>query len=269
VARAELPVAPPDAPPRWLRVTAALVVIGERRCLLSHVEDATEGRLAEQSVAELPMHDGLTGLPDRALLADRLALARDEDATTGLCTGLLRVDLHDFAHVNEVLGRDDGDAVLVAIARRLTGLVRADDTVARVGGVAFAVLARDLPDQGALEGLAGRLARGLAEPLDVGTARLRIGVAVAGDLVRAADSFATALLRAEQALTVVRRESRRAAEIDLRETDLRETDLRETDLRETDLRQSDQLGGDPHGVAGGRDAEVRGGERRETAQRPA
>jgi diguanylate cyclase (GGDEF)-like protein/PAS domain S-box-containing protein len=247
VARAELAVAPSDAAPRWLQVTAALVVLGERRLLLSHVEDTTERRPAEQGIARLPLRDGLTGLVDRAFLADRLAAV--SAASDAVATGLLRLDLQDFAHVNDVLGRDDGDAVLVAVAQRLTGLVRAEDTVARLDGVSFAVLAGDLPDAGALAGLARRLRRELAEPLDVAAARLRIAVAVGGDLLRPGDCLAAALLRAEQAVLADRREHRRTAEVDVREADLRETDQRETGVPD--------------------EPEVRGGELRETDQRPA
>jgi diguanylate cyclase (GGDEF)-like protein len=296
VARAELPIAPPDAPPRWLRVTTALVVVGDRRCLLSHLEDTTAQRLAEQGLARLPLRDALTGLADRALLGDRVSAALAGAAAGrhgGQHSALLRLELHDFTHVNEVLGRDGGDAVLVAIARRLAGLVRADDTVARVVGVGFAVLAADLSDEEALAGLARRLERALTEPLDVAAARLRIAVSVGGDLIRAGDSVATVFLRAEQAVIAARRDGRRDAEIDVRETDLRGTDLRGTDLRGTDLLGTDPRGTDPRGTdprgtdlrgtdargtdrcpsdpdgRSGGDSEARGNELRETDQRPA
>ena len=233
VAQAELAVAPPDGRPRWLRATTALIVLGQRRYLLSHVEDTTGDRLAEPA-----------GLPTGVLLGDRLAAALARDTATGLHTGMLTVGIDDVRCVADLLGVGV-DAVLAAVSGRLAGLLRAGDTVGHLDGQVLAVIAPDLPDEVALGQLVQRIDAGLADPLDVGRFRRRVTATVGAALARPGDTVATALQRADRVMADVRR-TRRTEPIDVRETDLRETDLRQTDLRETDLRGADGHDGDGH-----------------------
>ena len=100
-------------------------------------------RLDEEqaSLAHQALHDQLTGLPNRALLTDRLgqAAASLERSETGAM--LLYLDLDNFKAVNDRFGHAAGDCLLVAVADRLQELVRPSDTVARLGGDEFVVLA--------------------------------------------------------------------------------------------------------------------------------
>ena len=91
------------------------------------------------------LHDGLTGLPNRALLADRLGQALRVDARLGTSTGVLLLDLDRFKQINDTFGHHRGDEVLTQVGPRLAGVVRDVDTVARLAGDEFVIL---LPDVG-------------------------------------------------------------------------------------------------------------------------
>ena len=91
-------------------------------------------------------HDPLTGLPNRMLLYDRLSQARARAERNGTQLAVLFMDLDGFKPINDILGHDAGDAALIEVARRLSGIVRAADTLARVGGDEFVILVDDLRD---------------------------------------------------------------------------------------------------------------------------
>ena len=111
---------------------------------VAHVQDITDLRAARELLVHQSLHDPLTGLPNRTLLTDRLtqALAKDARQATGFA--VLFVDLDGFKEVNDTLGHDAGDALLVEIASRIRDCVRPGDTVARLGGDEFIVLAEGL-----------------------------------------------------------------------------------------------------------------------------
>jgi diguanylate cyclase (GGDEF)-like protein len=109
----------------------------------------------------LARHDPLTGLPNRALFADRLRMAARPDATAAPVTVLL-VDLDGFRQVNELHGQQVGDELLVAAAERISGCLRGDDVVARLGGDEFAVLLRCAVGQA--HDVADRVVEQLARP---------------------------------------------------------------------------------------------------------
>ena len=106
----------------------------------------------------MALHDNLTGLPNRALVIDRLhhALARLADRPT--MVAVLFIDLDRFKIVNDGLGHDTGDELLVEVGKRLTETVRRQDTVARLGGDEFVVVCEDLADEHVAEDLAARAA---------------------------------------------------------------------------------------------------------------
>ncbi len=103
-------------------------------------QDVTERRQAEQAIRWQAYHDALTCLPNRALLRDRLEQVLAMSERSGEIAALLFLDLDGFKHVNDTLGHAAGDRLLQSIAVRLTGCLRAQDTVARQGGDEFVVL---------------------------------------------------------------------------------------------------------------------------------
>ncbi|HUZ01214.1 MAG TPA: PAS domain S-box protein [Thermomicrobiaceae bacterium] len=119
--------------------------------------DISERKALEEQLAHQAFHDPLTGLPNRALLVDRLAHALERLARHPASLALLFLDLDNFKVINDSLGHEVGDALLVAVADRLGGCVRAGDTAARFGGDEFAVLLEDLPGLEPAEAAAERI----------------------------------------------------------------------------------------------------------------
>jgi diguanylate cyclase (GGDEF)-like protein len=120
---------------------------------------------ASRRLRHQALHDGLTGLPNRSLLYSRLrrAIASAGRGANGLAA-LMLIDLDRFKEVNDTLGHDHGDELLVEVAARLRGALRRGDTLARLGGDEFAVLLPDLPERAAVAELAGRLQDALGRP---------------------------------------------------------------------------------------------------------
>jgi diguanylate cyclase (GGDEF)-like protein/PAS domain S-box-containing protein len=106
--------------------------------------DVTELKRAEDTIRHMAFHDPLTGLANRRLLLDRLQQALVASERHQKIAALLFLDLDRFKELNDQMGHDAGDAVLVQVAQRLKSCVRAVDTVARIGGDEFVVLLLDL-----------------------------------------------------------------------------------------------------------------------------
>ncbi|MGE3376541.1 MAG: putative bifunctional diguanylate cyclase/phosphodiesterase [Vicinamibacteria bacterium] len=125
-------------------VSAERVQFLGQPALLVILNDITERKRYEERIAYLATHDGLTGLGNRRLVEDRIALAITHSRRSGRQTALVFVDLDRFKVVNDGYGRTHGDELLRVAARRLTQAVRADDAVVRLYGDEFVVLLADL-----------------------------------------------------------------------------------------------------------------------------
>ncbi|HTB45916.1 MAG TPA: EAL domain-containing protein [Acetobacteraceae bacterium] len=140
--------------------------------------DVTEQRLADARVRYLAHHDTLTGMANRVQMRQRIPEFLDSNSGPQLLTAFMMIDLDGFKGVNDTLGHDVGDELLVEVAHRLQGLVRDVDFVARMGGDEFVLLLPGLRDPEAAMPLAQRVLQRLAEPAQVGDHRLRVGASI-------------------------------------------------------------------------------------------
>ena len=165
----------------WVLVSTSRVpeVPGHPAHLIMHIQDISDRKALEAELTHRALHDPLTGLPNRALLMDRLehALGRSRRSSNPTCVFFL--DLNEFKTVNDTHGHGAGDAVLQQLARRLSAILRPGDTAARLGGDEFVVLCEDTDSEQA-EVVAGRLRDAAAEPftLDGHTVLLTAAVGV-------------------------------------------------------------------------------------------
>jgi diguanylate cyclase (GGDEF)-like protein len=139
--------------------------------------DVTEQRRTQALIAHMAHHDTLTNLPNRALFADRLQTAIALVKRAGLIA-VHYLDIDRFKPVNDELGHEAGDALLVAIAGRLRHTLRENDTVARLGGDEFAVVQTGIREQNDASVLASRLVREVARPFDILGNDIRVGASI-------------------------------------------------------------------------------------------
>jgi diguanylate cyclase (GGDEF)-like protein len=158
-------------------------------------------RLVRERTGELrhqALHDALTGLPNRALIMDRVEQLLVRNRRYGTTGAALFIDLDDFKNVNDTLGHGVGDRLLVAVATRLESTLRDADTIGRMGGDEFVVLIDGASLEVAPELVAERLLQVMRQPFELDgaamplTVNISIGIAMgdrtsAGDLLRDAD----------------------------------------------------------------------------------
>ena len=131
------------------------------------ISDITERKEFERQLRHQALHDALTGLPNRALLMDRLAHALARCRRESCITAVLFIDLDRFKAVNDNFGHDAGDQLLLAVASRLPDVVRPGDTVARLGGDEFVVLCEGLSNRRDAVDIAERVVTAIQRPVAI------------------------------------------------------------------------------------------------------
>jgi len=157
-----------DGEPVWVNVAVSRMVASDAEVnLMIVVEDISRRKQYEHELRHMASHDVLTGLANRSLLMDRLdqALALAHRAQHQVA--ILFIDLDRFKTINDSLGHEAGDHVIVEAGRRLAGIVREGDTVARLGGDEFVVLMPDILDGSAAAVLSAKLLEALLLPMNV------------------------------------------------------------------------------------------------------
>jgi diguanylate cyclase (GGDEF)-like protein len=213
----------PSLRERGIRATAAAAIRGRSGAFgVIGVHSATVGAFSGeegqwlQSIADLlasaldrerseavmrhqSLHDALTGLPNRALLFDRVEHAFGRAERFGFGVAILLLDLDGFKTVNDSLGHHAGDELLMAVGSRLTDVVRTSDTVARLGGDEFVVLAEVESDEEAFE-IAERIAQVWEQPFAVASGEVFCSASVGIAVGREAQAPAKMLREADAAM---------------------------------------------------------------------
>jgi diguanylate cyclase (GGDEF)-like protein/PAS domain S-box-containing protein len=141
------------------------------------------------------LHDPLTHLPNRLLLMDRARQALARLHRSHGVAAMLFIDLDKFKAVNDNLGHDVGDRLLIAVSERLAELMRDSDTVARLGGDEFVILAEDIEDDGEALALAERVLDALQDPFPLGSAEVAMLASVGISVARSPDCDPETMMR--------------------------------------------------------------------------
>ena len=163
--------------PTWISIFAVAGPDGGTSHYVYSAIDISEAKAQAERIRQLAFYDSLTGLPNRALVMDRLGQALVGSQRSRRPHAVLFIDLNRFKEINDTQGHATGDAVLVAVAQRFRNVVRSGDTLARLGGDEFLLLA-----EGAGEAevalLGERLAESLHEPVQVRDQVFAIGASI-------------------------------------------------------------------------------------------
>jgi len=206
------------------------------RALSTEVALALETHDLREELAHQAFHDPLTNLANRALLVDRARQALSRAARHDEATAILLLDLDGFKTVNDSLGHQAGDGVLMAIAERLHACLRVGDTAARLGGDEFAVLLERLDDPLAESGaIAQRILDALVAPVSLPTQEVFVSASVGIAVARGAADVDELLSQADTAMYAAKRNGK--GRYSVFEPNLRADALRRLEL-ETDLRRA-------------------------------
>ena len=171
--------------------------------------DITERKQSEALVWQQAHFDTLTGLPNRRMLRDRLTQEIKKSQRDGLQLAILFIDLDHFKEVNDTLGHDSGDVLLIEAARRIQACVRQADTVARMGGDEFTLILTELLDTASLTHTLQSLLNALSAVFQLGTEQVFVSASIGitlypGDGLEVEDLFRNA----DQALYVAKGQGR-------------------------------------------------------------
>lgn len=166
---------------RWMltRGLATRDASGAAIRLTGSLSDVTERRQAQERLIHDALHDGLTGLPNRALLMDRIAqCVRQLEPDSGHGCAVLHIDVDRFKLVNDSLSHADGDRLLVVLARRVEHALRRGDTLARVGGDEFTVLLQRVASPDEAVAIASRMGDAIGRPVSSGEHTLSVSASI-------------------------------------------------------------------------------------------
>ncbi len=173
----------------WLAVLVGMAALSllTIALLLSVVDSRLAARTAKlvrslkhanRQLHHLALHDGLTRLPNRSLLEDRIERAINSNGRAGSRFALMFLDLDRFKTINDSLGHQYGDKLLQGVALRLTECLRTEDTVARLGGDEFVVLLGEVPGPTVVASIAQKLLDTLALPIEIEGQQQSVSVSI-------------------------------------------------------------------------------------------
>ncbi|WP_428608150.1 EAL domain-containing protein [Sedimenticola sp.] len=156
--------------------------VRDKQGVISHYigmhHDITQRKEMEERLNYLAYHDELTGLPNRSLLADRFRQLVNQSQRHKTKIALLMLDLNRFKLINDSLGHETGDQILVEVGNRLTKLARTSDTVSRYGGDEFVILLTEVESASAVTEFARRITHKITKPIEVGERLLHVSCSI-------------------------------------------------------------------------------------------
>jgi diguanylate cyclase (GGDEF)-like protein/PAS domain S-box-containing protein len=216
-------------------ITAHNLEFNGHPSILVLAQDVTEQMQLDERLRHQAFHDTLTGLANRALFYDRVGLAAARVARSEDGFAVLFIDLDNFKAINDSVGHNAGDTVLVEVANRISGSIRPSDTAARLGGDEFAVLIDPVQTSANAVGIAERIAASLNVPVeaegDTWFVSGSIGIAFSGDAGETVDAI---LRSADVAMYSAKRRGR--AQFSIFEPEMHESVV-ERSMLEAELRQ--------------------------------
>jgi diguanylate cyclase (GGDEF)-like protein/PAS domain S-box-containing protein len=201
----------PNGDVRWLNSIARISFddLGNPTAMFGTCQDITERREMELQLSHQALHDDLTGLPNRALFVERLDAAVSNAHALGSAVAVLFIDLDRFKIINDSLGHETGDEVLLALAERLTSVKRPHDLVARFGGDEFVVMCPRIHDGDEALDVAARAQESIRRPISLRGSDLVVTVSVGVALSTVSGADSTSLLRdADAAMYRAKRDGR-------------------------------------------------------------
>jgi len=167
-----------EVQPEWLSLDALRDDRGRVIHYVGIFTDVSAHHEVKRRLHHLAYHDGLTGLPNRRLFADRLDRALAQARRSRARLAVMFIDLDRFKHINDALGHTTGDRMLGAVAERLRHAVRDNDTIARIGGDEFTVILSDLALPLAAGAVARKILRALERPFTIEGRELYISASI-------------------------------------------------------------------------------------------
>ena len=188
--------------PIFVACAITAVLMGAR---VRHDSILAAQRAQSEAMLQAAFYDALTGLPNRRLLGDRLLEALKLTERRGSTLAVLFVDIDHFKQVNETLGHDQGDALLVDAVRRIRRCVRASDTLARFGADVFTIVLSDVVDRTSIDRVAAELLAELGQGYTLASGHIAMTASIGIALFPEDGSTGEALIqRADQALHVAK-----------------------------------------------------------------
>jgi diguanylate cyclase (GGDEF)-like protein len=203
--------------------------------IILNIRDITERKALEERLIHQASHDPLTSLPNRALFSERLGHALTDAGNAGSLLAVMFIDLDNFKLINDSLGHQAGDVLLIEVAGRLRESVRPFDLVARFGGDEFTLLLEDLENSEVALGVAERIQKNLQEPFLVEQHEITIACCV-GMAFNEPDTPPDELIRNAD-IAVYRAKANGKARITIFDKDMNQYALKRLEL-EIDLRRA-------------------------------
>lgn len=227
--------------PEYLTITAVKDDNGRTTNYVGSFLDITERKISETQIRQLAYYDQLTGLPNRRLFRDRLEQDVKRVSRKKESLALLFIDMDKFKDVNDTLGHDKGDLLLVEAAKRIAPCIRNTDTFARLGGDEFTIVLPEYGDVSVIDRIAGRVVEVLSAPFDlggddVGDVSCSIGIAL---YPHGAESIEDLLKQADQAMYAAKQAGRNGFSYF---TQSMHDDAKEKTILTNDLRHALELG---------------------------